>query len=248
MAHRIAALILILGAGSATAQELPSAVCDLVIHEEQIELEDAQLAVSVARSDFSAYERILAMIEELWEGDAIDRMSYIEAKYDRDAARLALEQADLILERQSVLVEQYRLVCKSGGEARAFREAYLRYRKADCASLAKAVGGRRHQPGIQPGVPEEHPRPAQGKRGDQAAGDPRRTRRRAGGEAPRRCEAKVDGVPSESVQAGRRIRAIIRATGPHQFANPGWPIDSAALVERRSAPCTSRSSISSSRS
>ncbi len=126
--------------------ELPPDVCDLLIHEEQSELETAELSVSLARSNFAAYERIMEMIEGLWQADAIERMTYIEARYDRDAARLALEEAGLLLERQSVLVEQLRLICGPGvskdGEqerARTIREAYLRYRKADCDSLAKSI-------------------------------------------------------------------------------------------------------------
>jgi len=132
--------------GFADAQELPDAVCDLMIYEERTELADAKLIVNLARSDFLAYERILEMIEGLWQADAIERMAYIEAKYDRDSARLALDEADLLLERQMVLIDQLQMICDQNGSdtskrerTRAIREAYLRYRRADCESLAKAI-------------------------------------------------------------------------------------------------------------
>jgi outer membrane protein TolC len=141
----IVALLLAV-AGHADPGELRPALCEVVIHEERSSLENYRLAVDVARSDFAAYERIFAMIEELWKADAVNRMDYIEARYDRDAARLALEQADLILARQSELVEQYRLICQQAdsddeeqAHVRTLRESYLRYRRADCSSLAKAA-------------------------------------------------------------------------------------------------------------
>ncbi len=129
-----------------TAQDYPAPVCEVVIHDELTELEDAKLTVDLARSSFAAYERVLEMIEGLWEAKTIPRMDYLKAKYDRDAAQLELEQADLILERQSALLEQFRLICDEAESEtemqereRAIREAYLKYRKADCDSQAKAI-------------------------------------------------------------------------------------------------------------
>jgi hypothetical protein len=139
---------LILGvlAKDAAAQDYPAPVCKVVIYDELTELEDARIAVDLARSRFAAYERIFKMIEGLWEAQTIPRMDYLEAKYDRDAAQLELEQADLILERQSALVEQYRLICDEVNSkteikdcGRAIREAYLKYRRADCGSQSKAI-------------------------------------------------------------------------------------------------------------
>ena len=108
--------------------------------------EDARIAVDLARSGFAAYERILKMIDGLWEAKTIPRMDYIKAKYDRDAAELELERADLILERQSALLEQYRLICNGAGSEMemqdresAIRKAYLNYRRADCGAQAKAI-------------------------------------------------------------------------------------------------------------
>lgn len=128
------------------AQDYPAPVCEVVIYDELTELEDARITVDLARSNFAAYKRILKMIEGLWEARTIPRMDYIKAKYDRDAAQLELERADLILDRQAALLEQYRLICDEAGSGeemqereRAIRKTYLKYRRADCDSQAKAI-------------------------------------------------------------------------------------------------------------
>jgi hypothetical protein len=139
-------LALFTNVGQIGAQDLSAPVCEVVIYDEQGELEDAQLTVDLAKSDFTAYERIFAMIQGLWKAGTIPHMDYVKAKYDRDAAKLKLERADLILERQAALVAQYRLICSRTGSkmdpqerASAVRKEYLRYRRADCGSLAKAI-------------------------------------------------------------------------------------------------------------
>ena len=131
---------------STAAQDLPAAVCRLVIHDELAELEDARISVDLAKSSFSAYERIFKMIESLYGAETVPRMEYLKARYDRDAAKLELESADLILERQESLVQQYRLICGGSGpgggvqdRSGAVRGAYLKYRRADCNSLAKTI-------------------------------------------------------------------------------------------------------------
>jgi hypothetical protein len=127
------------------AQDLSSSVCDVMIYDEQVELEDARNDADLAKSDFAAYERIFGMIEKLWKSGTVPDMDYIKAKYDRDASKLKLERADLIIVRQSTLVEQYQMICNrtSSGDnqdrAFAIRKAYVRYRQADCDSLAKAT-------------------------------------------------------------------------------------------------------------
>lgn len=144
----LSAVLLAIAANAApvNAQDLAVPVCELVIRDELAELEDARIAVDLAKSSFAAYEKILKMIEGLWEAETIPRMDYIKARYERDAAKLELERADLILERQAALVEQYRLICDGAGSGSgtrrwtsAIRKGYLRYRRADCDSLAKAI-------------------------------------------------------------------------------------------------------------
>jgi hypothetical protein len=128
----------------ATAQDLPASVCEVAIHEEYVELEDYRIAVDLAQSSYEAYLKIFEMIEGLYSANTIPRMDYVKGKYDRDAAKLELERSNLILERQGALVEQYRLVCKtteSDNESNisAIQSEYLKYRRADCDSLAKGV-------------------------------------------------------------------------------------------------------------
>ena len=128
----------------AIAQDLPASFCDVVIYDKNVELEDSRIAVDLAKSNYEAYLRIFEMIESLWEGKTIPRMDYIKARYDRDASRLELERANLILDRQAALVKQYRLICDRTESEREkkqsdIRTAYLLYRRADCASLAKGV-------------------------------------------------------------------------------------------------------------
>jgi hypothetical protein len=129
-----------------SAQDVPTPVCDVTIYKELSELADARAAVDLARSDFSAYEKIFDMITGLWNAGTIPEMDYLKAKYDRDGAKLTLEKNDLTLERQGALVEQYRLICKgtlagSGTQDRksAIRKAFLQYSRADCNSLAKGI-------------------------------------------------------------------------------------------------------------
>lgn len=125
----------------AASQDFPMPVCEVVIYDENVELEDFRIDVDLAMSSFEAYQKIFRMIEGLWEGKTIPRMDYIKAKYDQDAAKLELERAELLLERQAALVEQFRIICSSSesDRDRAAREAYLRYRKADCGSKAKGI-------------------------------------------------------------------------------------------------------------
>lgn len=130
----------------AHAQDLAAPVCNVVVYDEQSELDDARIALELARSGFRTYEKIFEMIRRLWEAGTVPSMDYVKARYDRDAARLGLEKANLILERQAALVEQYRLICgvkdSDAGiqdRANATRKAYVRYRQTDCDSLAKGI-------------------------------------------------------------------------------------------------------------
>ena len=139
-------LLAIFCAQPGSAQNVPAPVCRIAIYEEVSELADARAAVDLARSDFEAYEKIFDMIKGLWDAKTIPDMDYTKAKYDRDAAKLTLEKNDLILERQSALVEQYRLICNgtmdgSGNQDRkaAIRKTFLRYSQADCSALAKGI-------------------------------------------------------------------------------------------------------------
>lgn len=147
----VAVSLALAGSLPAPAAEIYPPLCDLVIHQERLDLEEYRLLLDLARSDFAAYEEIFGLIEALWREDAIERMVYVEAKYDRDSARLALESADLVVERQQALIEQYRLACdgtsfrKAGERSRVMQRALQRYRKSHCDSLAKNAQSARLQ-------------------------------------------------------------------------------------------------------
>jgi hypothetical protein len=138
--------VLSLAAFSApSANEMIAPVCPLAIHEASLDLEEAILDVQIYRSTFTAFVEIYEIIAALVEGDAINKMTHLKARYDRDAAKLNLERADLLLIRQEALIEQLRLACDDesrepdGDRARELERAYLRYRQADCDQQAKAI-------------------------------------------------------------------------------------------------------------
>jgi hypothetical protein len=137
----IFSLVFIMIALPAVSQDLSGPVCEVMIYDENVELEDSRIDVDLDKSRYEAYQKIFKMIEGLWEGKTIPRMDYIKAKYDQDAARLELERSRFELERQAALVEQYRLICNESvpDRSKAIREAYLRYRRADCDSKAKSI-------------------------------------------------------------------------------------------------------------
>jgi hypothetical protein len=136
----LALVALLAGTGSAYTQETPHPLCRAAILEEQVELEEARLQTDLSRSELDSYIEIFKLIEDLWKNDAIERMLYLQAKYDRDAARLTVDKAVLLLQRQEALIEQYRLACRdASGESDAIDRAHLRYRTAHCATLVKDV-------------------------------------------------------------------------------------------------------------
>ena len=124
------------------AETHPDPFCRLMLREESIELQDTELEVELARSAFASFEEVFRLVESLWQGDAIDRMAYLRAKYDRDAAKLDLERADLILLRQTALIGQLQRACEGPPDDKRTDEidrVHLEYRRADCDQIAKAI-------------------------------------------------------------------------------------------------------------
>jgi hypothetical protein len=118
-----------------------AAMCTALLEEERMQLADYALEVELARSRLAAFEKICVLVDGLWEAEAIPRMTWLEARHDRDAARLDLEAARLIQERQEAYVSQIELACEAPEDdrARKIREARRRYLETDCERLAKAV-------------------------------------------------------------------------------------------------------------
>ena len=118
-----------------------TAVCTALLDDERIQLADYGLEVELAQSRLAAFEKICTLVDGLWEAEAIPRMTWLEARHDRDAARLDLEAARLVLERQQMYVSQIEWACEASGDdrARKIREAHRRYLETDCERLAKSV-------------------------------------------------------------------------------------------------------------
>ena len=119
--HRTVALFplfaLAFAGGAAFGRDLPRAFCRTELYEEQVRLDDTRLALDDARSVFAAFEEIYELIAKLWENDATERMIYLRAKYDRDAAEIDLQRAELIVARQTALLEQLRSICATGRDS-----------------------------------------------------------------------------------------------------------------------------------
>ena len=127
-----AALLMLLGSVPlALAADDP--VCELLLDEERSEQADLELSVDLARSELSAAEQIHDLLDRLWKNDAVERLLYLRGKHDRDASRIRVERAERRVERQRALVDQLVAVCGKRDDREAKRQAYIRYRRADCA-------------------------------------------------------------------------------------------------------------------
>ena len=132
--RKVIVFSLAIGLACSMAQS-STATCDVLIADERVQLADFALEVRLAEARLSSFEQIYALIDGLWQREAIERMVWLEAKYERDAARVALERAGLVLERQQFLVERLAGTCRSKGSA----EARKGYRALQCAQLERAV-------------------------------------------------------------------------------------------------------------
>jgi len=114
-------------------------VCEILLLEEQNDREDFALVLALADDELIAAQEIFELLDALWKSDAVERLSYLTGKHDRDAAKLAKERDALLLERQDALIEQLESVCggSSADEDNGFARAHGRYVKADCDRLSK---------------------------------------------------------------------------------------------------------------
>jgi hypothetical protein len=113
--------------------------CKVLMLEEQNDREDYALALDLADDELVAAQEIYELLEALWKNDAVQRLSYVTGKHDRDAAKLAKERDALLLERQDALIEQLRSACgsSSSDDGDGFGRAHEKYVKADCGRLSK---------------------------------------------------------------------------------------------------------------
>ena len=128
----------------ATADEAVQPICPLVLHQVRVERVERELAVDLAVSRLAAAESIFTLVDQLWENDAVERMVYLAAKHDRDAAEIEVKRQRLLLKRQEAEVEQYASVCspldseETAADRRVRRdEAHRQYLQVDCHRIGK---------------------------------------------------------------------------------------------------------------
>ena len=117
-------------------------LCSIVRHQQQIHLEQAQLAARLAESRSAAADAIFALVDELRANDAVEPMVHLRAKFDRDSTVVEQKRQALLVKRQEAEVERYRLLCESPREGNAAahrREAVRLYRLADCHRIGKLL-------------------------------------------------------------------------------------------------------------
>ena len=127
------------------AEDAVHPICPLVLHQEQANRVERELAVDLAVSRLAVAESIFLMVDQLWEKDATERMVYLRAKHDREVAEIEVKRQRLLLKRQEAEVEQYASVClppSPGSEESAGRqarrdEALRQYLQVDCHRIGK---------------------------------------------------------------------------------------------------------------
>ena len=131
--HRSAltAAVLALTFASASFAEAPK-FCPVLMDEERLEWADRRIDVEVAEATLAAYERILKMTTQLREIDAIDELTYLEAKYDFDAAVIAVRRAKVKLSRQDALLTVYGETCGEDVSPEEARRASRAHLEANC--------------------------------------------------------------------------------------------------------------------
>jgi len=134
---------LTLGTSPILADETFLPGCRAVLHEEGVRRENRALDVGLAETRSAAAAEIYGLVAKLWEQENIERIIYLRAKRNRDLARLEVERAAKLLDRQTTYVEQLRLQCDlltDRGTKKDRQEdaeaIHLRYREADCDAHA----------------------------------------------------------------------------------------------------------------
>ena len=134
----------VVASSAAAADDGVDLICPLVLHQEQVNREEREIAVDLALSRLAAAESIFELVDRLWKDEAVQRIVYLAAKHDRDVAAIDVKRQRLRLKRQEAEVEQYAIVCPSAGSEEAaadrlerFNQALQRYLQADCHRIGK---------------------------------------------------------------------------------------------------------------
>jgi len=118
-------------------------LCRFLTADVREERDDLELEFDLSRSELDAAEQIYGMVESLWKEDAIERIVFLLARHDREAARLEVERSRLQLERQEAIVDQYRYFCllledgRSDEHRAGLDAAFERYRETQCGVLER---------------------------------------------------------------------------------------------------------------
>lgn len=114
-------------------------LCPLVLHERQVELDDLELDVQLAKTRLEVSEELFVFLDGLWGDDSVADLDYLQGKHHLERDKVELERARQLVKRQQAILEQSRLVCSAlydeeseSEERRALQQAYRRYREADC--------------------------------------------------------------------------------------------------------------------
>jgi len=132
----LASLALFAGAAAHGHEVRP--VCGLAVMEEESARDALALDVELARSELVARQEVYDLLEDLWEGEATERMRYLAGKYDRDRTEVDLARKQARLARQEAYLAWLIAVCgeeprAAADDAQAIRaEAEERYLAAEC--------------------------------------------------------------------------------------------------------------------
>jgi len=119
------------------ADDVHDVFCTFLTHQEQIDLDELNLDLDLARSEKQAAAEIFELVDGLWKNDAIERMVYLASKNDRDRTALNVDRLGQFILRQQAILDQYRTLCAvlNGAEKSAeLKQANTRYLEADCAA------------------------------------------------------------------------------------------------------------------
>ncbi len=145
----LCALAVLLLPGPAAAQEGFEGLCTMLLDQARVELEDLELAVQVHREEALLAEEVSEMADRLWQDGVLALVAPLGAQYRRDSARVVLELAERMVDRQRAVLDQHELACWDSAtrevpaELGTIDQARQRYLDADCAvrELEVALGG-----------------------------------------------------------------------------------------------------------
>lgn len=113
------------------------ALCELSLLRVVSEREQCELEIELARAELAATTEIHALIDALWQKDAIQRVLWLTARHARDVAQVELKRQELLLERYEAEHDYLASLCAGGKKPRA--ESRARWEQAECHRLGKEL-------------------------------------------------------------------------------------------------------------